>query len=71
MAFGGRRRGSIGVCLFIVVVRKVVECLQGRRRVGMEGNAVLAGAVEVLEDMESGFVVLDVRVPKVRCQEGD
>ena len=36
----------------------MVECLKSRGAVGMEGDAVLAGAVQVFEAVEGGFVVL-------------
>ena len=54
-----RERGSVGVCIFVVVTREVVECSEGTRCVGVVGDTVFAGAIEVVfQCVDSGFVVL-------------
>ena len=51
-------RISVGVCFFVVIMREVVECLEGLRGVVLVGDAMLASAVQVFECMDCGFVVL-------------
>ena len=60
LAFGRRRRCGVGEGLFVVMMREVVECLDGGARVGVEGDSILASTVEVLESMDSCFVVLSM-----------
>ena len=60
LAFGRRRRCGVGEGLFVVMMREVVERLDGGARVGVEGDSILASTVEVLESMDSCFVVLSM-----------
>ena len=66
-AFRRRRRCGVGVGLFVVMMREVVECLNGGARVRVEGYTALASTVEVLESMDSGFVVLSVWCIGIGC----
>ena len=58
MVPGWRRRGGVRVCVAVVVVREVVEGLDGVVGVGLKGNPVFRGTVEVLEGVDGGLVVL-------------
>ena len=58
MNLGRRGRSSVRVYLFVVVMREVVECLEGLRSVGVVEDAILAGTEQVLECVDRGFVVL-------------
>ncbi len=50
-----------------MVVRKVVERLKRAGRVGVVRYAVFAGAVEILERMKRGLVVLFAWIATVGC----
>ena len=52
-----------------MMVREVIKCLKSCVGGGMEGDAVFAGTVEVLEDMEGSFIVLMARIGIVGCEE--
>ena len=52
-----------------MVMREMVECLDGGARVGVEGDTIFTCTVEVLESMDSGFVVLRVRCVGIGCKE--
>ncbi len=47
MTFRWRRRSSISVGFFVVMIRKVIESLESVRGVGMEGDAILTGADKI------------------------
>jgi len=42
------------------MMREVIECLDGGARVGVEGDTILARIIEVIESMDSCFVVLSM-----------
>ena len=51
-------RGRIRVSFFVVIIWEVVESLYGVAGFGVEGNAVISGAVQVFQGMKCRFVVL-------------
>ena len=53
------------MCLFVVMTKEVVECLEGIRGVGVVGNAVLAGAEQVLQCVDCSFVGLFAQIGAV------
>lgn len=70
VAFGRRGRGGICVGLFVVMVRKMVVGLYSVGGVRVVGDAMIAGAVQIFEAMEGGFVMLMRRSLVVRGKEG-
>ena len=52
------RGGGICVGLFVMMGRKMVECLESVAGVRMEADAVITGAVEILEGVNGRLVML-------------
>ena len=50
-----------------MVAGDVVKCLEGGCGIGVEGDAVLAGGVQVFEGVDRGFVVLLMGSVLVLC----
>ena len=50
-----------------MVVGEVVKCLEAGGGIGVEGDTVLAGGVQVFECMNCGFEVLLMGSVLVRC----
>ena len=71
MAFGWRGGSSVGVCLFVVVVRKMIEGSEGSVAVRMEGDAIGTGAVEIFEAMDGSLVMLVGGIIAVGRQKGE
>ena len=61
VAFGNGRRSSTHVGLLVVMIWEVIERLKGDRSIGLKGDAISAGGVNILEGMDGSFVVLLVR----------
>ena len=66
MDFGRGGWGCIGVGFLVVVVREVIEGLESVGCIGMVGDAVFTCAVEILEGMDRGFVMLFAGIAAVR-----
>ena len=71
MALRRRGRSGIGVGFFVVMMGEMVKCLERVRGVGVVGDAVLAGAVEVLEAVESREIMLVRGGLVIRGEEGE
>ena len=50
-----------------MVVGEVVKFMEGGGGIGVEGDAVIAGGVQVFERVNRGFVVLLMGSVLVRC----
>ncbi len=57
MAFCWRWLSGVRVDPVVVVVGEVIEGLEGVVQEGVEGDAILGGAVEVLEGMDGRLLV--------------
>ena len=70
VAFSNRGGSSVGVCLLVMMVGKMVECLKCLFAVGMVAEAILGGAVEVLDGVDGRFVVLFAGRSAITGEEG-
>ena len=70
-AVAGGGGSGICVCFFVVVGWKMVESLKCVACVRMKANAIIAGAVKILEGVDGGFVVLVGWLIAVGGEEGE
>jgi len=62
---------GIIVCFLVVMLREVIERLEGKACIGMVRYTIFTGAVEVFQCMDGSFIVLVAGIVDIRGKEGE